>query len=319
MAVLKYYNTTTSAWEYIAASTTANFTSWKKTMAGGETSVSGTDDNAVTLSYTVGLEQVFINGVLQVRGSDYTATNGTSVTGLTALVAGDIVTVVCYAPFNVANTIAPTLVDAKGDLIAGTAADTVGRLAVGTNGQLLSAASGETTGLKWANPGMTLIKTETFSAVSSQAVNTIFSNAYTNYKVLVTINSNSLDATIFLKLRSGTTDDSSNYNYGRDAINRTGAAITSVVGNGLTTGFNLGLVDGGVVHPFFGVDLTLFNPFAARYTTLNYVGAYIDTTGNLFGSAGGGHHTLNTSWDGINLIASAGTITGAISVYGFNI
>ena len=61
MAVLKYYNTATSAWEYIAASTTANFTSWKKTMAGGETSVSGTDDNAVTLSYTVGLEQVFIN------------------------------------------------------------------------------------------------------------------------------------------------------------------------------------------------------------------------------------------------------------------
>ncbi len=149
MAVLKYYNTATSAWEYIAASTTANFTSWKKTMAGGETSVSGTDDNAVTLSYTVGLEQVFINGVLQVRGTDYVATTGTSVTGLTALVASDIVTVVCYAPFNIANTIAPTVVDAKGDLIAGTAADTVGRLAVGANDLLLTAASGETTGLKY--------------------------------------------------------------------------------------------------------------------------------------------------------------------------
>jgi hypothetical protein len=149
MAVLKYYNTTTSAWEYIAASTTANFTSWKKTMAGGETSVSGTDDNAVTLSYTVGLEQVFINGVLQVRGSDYTATTGTSITGLTALVASDVVTVVCYAPFNVANTIAPSLVDAKGDLLAGTAADTVGRLAVGTNNYSLVADSSTSTGLKW--------------------------------------------------------------------------------------------------------------------------------------------------------------------------
>lgn len=154
MAVLKYYNTATSAWEYIAASTTANFTTWKKTATGGETSVSGTDDNAVTLSYTVGLEQVFINGVLQVRGTDYVATTGTSITGLTALVAGDIVTVICYAPFNIANTIAPTLVDAKGDLIAGTAADTVGRLAVGTNNQLLTADSSTTTGLKWANPGL---------------------------------------------------------------------------------------------------------------------------------------------------------------------
>jgi hypothetical protein len=170
MAVLKYYNTATSAWEYIAASTTANFTSWKKTAAGGETSVSGTDDNAVTLSYTVGLEQVFINGVLQVRGSDYTATNGTSVTGLAALVASDIVTVVCYAPFNVANTIAPTVVDAKGDLLAGTAADTVGRLAVGTvNGQVLAVASGEATGLKWNYPSIVQIVEGTYSTQTSSS------------------------------------------------------------------------------------------------------------------------------------------------------
>jgi len=155
MAVLKYYNTATSAWEYIAASTTANFTTWKKTMSGGETSVSGSDDNSVTLSYTVGLEQVFINGVLQARGSDYTATTGTSVTGLTALVASDIVTVVCYAPFNIANTIAPTLVDAKGDLIAGTAADTVGRLAVGVDNAYLRPDSTASTGLKWDNDAWT--------------------------------------------------------------------------------------------------------------------------------------------------------------------
>lgn len=44
-------------------------------------------------------------------------------------------------------------VTAKGDLLAGTAADTVDRLAVGSNGQFLSASSGQTTGLAWANPG----------------------------------------------------------------------------------------------------------------------------------------------------------------------
>jgi hypothetical protein len=42
-----------------------------------------------------------------------------------------------------------TIIDAKGDLIAGTAADTAARLAVGTNGYVLTADSGETTGLKW--------------------------------------------------------------------------------------------------------------------------------------------------------------------------
>lgn len=42
-----------------------------------------------------------------------------------------------------------TILDAKGDLISASAADTPARLAVGTNDQRLVAASGETTGLKW--------------------------------------------------------------------------------------------------------------------------------------------------------------------------
>ena len=46
--------------------------------------------------------------------------------------------------------IQPTIVDAKGDLIAATAADTPARLAVGTNGQYLSADSTASTGLAWA-------------------------------------------------------------------------------------------------------------------------------------------------------------------------
>jgi hypothetical protein len=45
-----------------------------------------------------------------------------------------------------------TAIDAKGDLIGGTGADTFARLAIGTNGQVLTADSAETTGLKWATP-----------------------------------------------------------------------------------------------------------------------------------------------------------------------
>ena len=43
-----------------------------------------------------------------------------------------------------------TAIDAKGDLVVGTGADTFARLAVGTNGQTLVADSAEATGLKWA-------------------------------------------------------------------------------------------------------------------------------------------------------------------------
>lgn len=43
-----------------------------------------------------------------------------------------------------------TAADAKGDLIVATAADVFGRLPVGTDGHVLKAASGQSTGLQWA-------------------------------------------------------------------------------------------------------------------------------------------------------------------------
>jgi hypothetical protein len=69
------------------------------------------DFNGNTLSYTPGKEQVYLNGVLLVGGgADYTATTGTSITGLVATVAGDVIEVLVIAAFTVANayTIAET-------------------------------------------------------------------------------------------------------------------------------------------------------------------------------------------------------------------
>jgi hypothetical protein len=60
--------------------------------------------------------------------------------------------------FGDAAGISASIVDAKGDLIVGTADNTVGRLAVGTNGTLLTADSSEATGLKWAAPAGSTVK-----------------------------------------------------------------------------------------------------------------------------------------------------------------
>jgi len=69
---------------------------------------------------------------------------------------------------NAGAAVTKATVDAKGDLIAGTADNTVARLAVGANDTILTADSSTATGLKWAAPaaagGMTLISETVASA-----------------------------------------------------------------------------------------------------------------------------------------------------------
>lgn len=57
-----------------------------------------------------------------------------------------------WATLGGTETLPATIVDAKGDIIAATAADTPARMAAGTNGQVLTVDSAEATGLKWATP-----------------------------------------------------------------------------------------------------------------------------------------------------------------------
>jgi hypothetical protein len=138
---------TGSAWGSI--SSTADIYRFRFTAAGGETSESGVDDNGLTLSYIPGKEQVYLNGVLLTRSSDYTASNGTSITSLAALAAGDILEVITFTAFELADSIARSLFDAKGDILVATSADTPGKLTVGTNGYFLKADSSTATGLAW--------------------------------------------------------------------------------------------------------------------------------------------------------------------------
>ncbi len=60
-----------------------------------------------------------------------------------------------------ATGIQPSIVDAKGDIIAATAADSVSRLAVGANNTFLTADSSTATGLKWLGDGISFTPTWT--------------------------------------------------------------------------------------------------------------------------------------------------------------
>jgi hypothetical protein len=79
------------------------------------------------------------------------------------------------------NAIQNTIVDAKGDLIAATAADTPARLAVGTNGQVLIADSSAATGLAWSTASVS--NGPAFSAYRGTSAQSITQNTYTKVQL----------------------------------------------------------------------------------------------------------------------------------------
>ena len=80
----------------------------------GQTSFSGSDADSKVLTYQDGLYMdVYQNGVLLKPGTDYTATTGTTVVLVTGASFGDVVEMVAYDVFSVANSYTVTESDTR--------------------------------------------------------------------------------------------------------------------------------------------------------------------------------------------------------------
>jgi hypothetical protein len=98
-----------------------------------------------------------------------------------------------------ASAISPTLIDAKGDLIVGSAADTAARLAVGTNDYVLTADSSATNGIKWAAAGGSSKVVQIVSGTySTQTITTSTTLVDTGLSVSITPTSASNKVLVFL-------------------------------------------------------------------------------------------------------------------------
>lgn len=243
-------------------------------------SVVGTSDSQTLTNKVIAGGSNTLSGIAQ-----------SSVTGLTT---------------DLAAKIPASIVDAKGDLIAGTAADTVARVAVGANGLVLTAASGEAAGVKWASAGAPS-GTASPSAVSSFSIDSCFTSAARMYRVEGWLTSASGAPIVNIRLRAASTDAS------------TGYAFSIVIDNPFTPSSalstsqtELAVAKASTEGCWFSIDL--FNPAHAVATGVksHYVSGAASPVQGWYGGA----HATATAYDGITFLAAGGVnVTGEIRVY----
>jgi hypothetical protein len=157
---------------------------------------------------------------------------------------------------------------------------------------------------------LTLLKKETFSAVSSVSIGSdaspLFSSTYDNYYINF-IGTNSGNTGLFFKVRANTTDASTNYTRQNfEVVNNTtytGSASSQ------TSGFF-----GSVRTDRSANDLWLYSPYLSAQTI-----AYCTNNGGAGDAVGiqSTRHTDSTSYNGITVLPGAGTITGTLLIYGY--
>ena len=93
-------------------------------------------------------------------------------------------------------------------------------------------------------------------------------------------------------------------------------SVSSFNASGSSAGFFVNRLDSGTSGYQNSSDITLVNPFVAQWSSGQILGIDTATTGNFGGFAGGFVHQSAASYNGINIIASAGNISGVVSIYG---
>jgi len=203
-------------------------------------------------------------------------------------------------PINGTAAIQQTLIDAKGDLIAGTGADAVSRLAVGANGTTLVADSAEATGLKWATPssgGLVLITTLNPSSVIEAIADNVFTSTYKSYYIVGSL-SVSGNTGLFAQLRSG-------------GSNLTTNTYRSIFGATLISKWAF-CENAGNQTLQMQFNQILTRPQEAAYKQ----GTFQFSKEGVAAVEGDWQEGTLTARDGIRYVLDSGTFTGKITIYG---
>ena len=175
-----------------------------------------------------------------------------------------------------ATGIPATIFDAKGDIIAATAADTASRLAVGTNGQVLTADSTAATGLKWSTVGGGGKVLQVIQAIDTGTADNS-TNVDLDTGITATITpSASTSKILVLTTVGGTLKNSGNANnYGMFKIKRGSTTVFTVDGQNytgtsvsLSTTMTLNYLDSPATTSATTYKVTIANPNNTAFVSM---------------------------------------------------
>lgn len=187
-----------------------------------------------------------------------------------------------------------------------------GAAAIRTLGSSIDTSLNTALGTKKA--GLVLLNTTSFSGVSSQSINNVFSSTYRNYKIVHNCPAGS-GSYLNLRLRASGTDESSllysNATYSYRSGNAAAASTANENANWAS------LIDNTSNGAF--VDINIYNPNILGETNGSLIGNYVSgSVGYKTISAWGSfRHAVSYQADGFTLFFGANA-TGTIQVYGFN-
>ena len=174
-----------------------------------------------------------------------------------------------------------------------------------------------------ASAGLTLLSTTTFSAIASHSVNDVFSTTYNNYRIIYEITNCTVDGSLAIRMRTGGSDASGAGTYLFSGVNyNTSGTVNAYFSSG-STRVDLTDLDGGGssanVAVYAGV-IDLHNPNLSEYTVGNAILAGTDTGGSYRSHYTNFWHVVESPYTGFTLFhaGTTPTITGAVSVYGYN-
>jgi hypothetical protein len=159
---------------WINAGSSVNGTAdrYKYTATASQTTFTGADDNGNTLGYDAGFLDVYLNGIRLVNGSDFTASSGSSIVLTTGASASDILEVVAFGTFQLANF---SITDANDVPALGSAGQALVVNSGGTALEFANASSAEVYGFRTDSNGDLLVTT------TNQGQDSISQSEYANF------------------------------------------------------------------------------------------------------------------------------------------